>query len=123
MGVQGAFLSTKYQSSEGTFIYRIRVQPETTEVAFGGIANAPPAGAVTPFLPSVSVSGGKRTIGVHPRTASCKVTATGVGASNKLDSIVRIPILSKSTAWVEGMEGVYQGDTLKIVTLNPETRV
>lgn len=122
MGVQGSFLASKYQSSDGTFIYRARVQPETTEVAFGGIANAPPAGAITPFLPSATMSGGKRTIGVHPRTASCKVTAVGVGASNALNSIVRIPILSKTTAWVEGMEGVYQGDTLRIVKINPEIR-
>ena len=122
MGVQGAFDLSKYESSVGSFIYRAKVQPETLAATFGGIANAEPAGAVTANLPSATMSGSKRAIGVHPRTATLKVTATGVIAANALNSSLRIPIMSKGTAWIEGMTGVYQGDTCKIVRINPEQR-
>lgn len=123
MGVQGLFSQAKYQASEGSFVYPIKLQPETLSAEFGGAANAQPAGAVTQFLPSAKATGSKNSIGVHPRTATVKITATGVIAANALGSLVRIPVLSKTTAWKKGDSGTYQGDTGVVVRLSPEVIV
>lgn len=125
MGVAGPFSIAKYESSEGTFVYKIKVQPETIAASFGSTSNAEPSGARTPFLPSAVISRSRRSIGVHPRTVSVKVTATGVSAANAVNSIIQIPILSKATyaAIVEGAVGVYQGDTIVVVTRHPENIV
>lgn len=123
MGVQGLFSQSKYQASDGTFIYPIKLQPETISATFGGVANVEPAAAVTQFLPSAKATGSKNSIGMHPRTATVKITATGVVAANALGSLVRIPILTKTTAWKKGDVGVYQGDTAVVVRLSPEAVV
>ena len=125
MGVAGPFSIAKYESSEGTFIYKIKVQPETIAASFGSTSNAEPSGARTAFLPSAVVSRSRRSIGVHPRTVSVKVTATGVSAANAVNSILQIPILSKASyaAIKEGDVGVYQGDTIVVVTRHPENIV
>lgn len=117
MGVQGAFADAKYESSVGTFIFPIRVQPETIAASFGSQTNVEPSGSITANLPSATVSKGRRTIGIHPRTVSVKVTSTGVIASNAVGTIIAIPVLSKATyaAIAKSQTGVYQGDAIKVV--------
>lgn len=117
MGVQGQFSNVGYESSVGTFIFPIKVQPETLAVAFNSVANAAPAGAITANLPSAIISRSRRSIGVHPRTVSVKVTATGVGANNALGTIIQIPVLTKAAyaAYTKGQTGTYQDDTVKVV--------
>lgn len=123
MGVRGPFGLFKYQASEGSFVFPIKLQPETVAANFGSSGNSEPAGSLTPFLPSVSRSGSKNAIGVHPRTASVKITAIGLTGENAVGTIVRIPILSKTTAWKKGDTGTYQGDTGIVVRINPENIV
>ena len=120
MGVRGPFGLFKYQASEGSFVFPIKLQPETVAANFGSAANAEPAGSITQFLPSASATGSRKAIGVHPRSASVKITALGLQGENEVGTIVRIPILSKTTAWKKGDSGTYQGDTGIIVRLNPE---
>lgn len=120
MGVQGQFVTAKYQASNGSFVYPIKLQQETIDAEFGGAANAQPAGAITEFLPSAIVSKSRNAIGMHPRTATVKVTATGVSAANAKGSLIRLPILSKTTAWKKGDTGIYNGDTCVVVRLAGE---
>lgn len=122
MGVQGQFSLAKYESSVGTFIFPIKVQPETIAFEAGGQVNSEPSGSITANLPSAVVSKSRRSIGVHPRTVSVKVTATGVTANNAVGTIIQIPVLSKAAyaAYKKGDTGIYQGDTVRVVGKNEE---
>ena len=117
MGVQGQFTNAKYEASEGTFIFPIKVQPETLAFEAGGTVNAVPAGAVTANLPSATVSKSRRSIGVHPRTVTVKVTSTGVAANNAVGTIIQIPIMSKTAyaAFTKGQTGTYNDDAVTVV--------
>lgn len=122
MGVQGPFSNSKYESSIGTFVYPIKVQPETLAFEAGGQINTAPAATTTANLPSATVSKSRRSIGVHPRTVSVKVTSTGVNAANAVNSIIQIPILSKVAyaAFKKGDTGTYQDDAVIVVGKNEE---
>lgn len=122
MGVQGQFTNAKYEASEGTFIFPIKVQPETIAFEAGGQVNSLPAGDVTANLPSATVSKSRRSIGVHPRTVSVKVTSTGVTANNAVGTVIQIPIFSKSAyaAYKKGDTGTYNDDAVTVVGKNGE---
>lgn len=122
MGVQGQFSQAKYESSVGTFIYPIKLQPETLAFEAGGQINTEAAGSITANLPSATVSKSRRSIGVHPRTVSIKVTSTGVNANNAVGTIIQIPIVSKVAfaAYKKGDTGTYQDDAVKVVGKNEE---
>lgn len=125
MGVQGEFVISKYEASDGTFIYPIKLQPETLAASIGSVTNSAPTGAITAFLPSASVTKSKRGIGMHPRTVTLKVTSTGVLANNAKGTLIRLPILSKANfaAIKQGDTGTYQDDAILVVRKNPEVVV
>lgn len=122
MGVQGNFESYKYELENGD-ITVIRLQPETKAANPGGVANPEPAGAVTDGLPSAMATGSRRSIGIHPRMAACRVKATGATSTNKVGSTVYIPLLSKATSPKKKTDGVYQGDTIEYYKTIPEVCV
>jgi len=89
----GAFVISKYETSEGNVV-PIKLQPETITATIGGTANAAPAGAVEAGFPSADVSRSKRAIGIHARTVTARITApSGDYLEN---TTVRIPILTQS---------------------------
>lgn len=118
----GDFQYENYQlsSDNGSYIGRIRIQPETLEASFNATANAAPAG--TRNMPgSVKVSGGNREIGVSARTVTIKWSGTppaGYSGDN-----VTIPVLDPAVyaAWTLDSTGTYLGTAATIVGRATET--
>ena len=74
-------LNGKYQSDADN-VYRAKPQPETAGLSLGGVANAYPAGTITPGLGSITLTKSKRSLGVIPRTVTVRFTADGTGATS-----------------------------------------
>lgn len=91
----GAFVRSRYAASYGDAdqIHPIRVQPETLlATSNGGVANAPPPGAVTNPI-SAEVSGSKRSLGLKPRLVTLQV-AGDPPVGYIAGSTVRLPCLT-----------------------------
>lgn len=125
MASQGPFDVAIYEGDVGTFKYPIKVQPETVGLTLGGTANSSATGDATEGLPSAKVSGSRRAIGVHPRTVTIKVTATGVTTGNPKGTILQIPVLTKAAyaSYTKGKTGLYQDDTVVVVNKTKENIV
>lgn len=115
----GSYLvGAKYEADDGG-IYKIRVQPETTQANIGS-ANAAPAGAVD-RQGSVRVGGGNREFGIKARSVT--VRFTGAAPDDYVDNpILRIPILTKAVydAINTGTTGTYQGVAISVIGKQPE---
>lgn len=118
----GAFTTTKYKSDSGG-IYRIRVQPETTQLAISSTTNGPPAGATTEEI-SANARGGKRQNGVTARTISVKFT--GAIPDDYLGTPLTIPVLDPDTfvsyTSPPGKTGTYLGSAIEVIGFSPERR-
>lgn len=117
---QGKFTVSKYQATEVTAVMPIRVQPETLVFA-GGVANTPPAGAVTLGLYAFA-SGGKRKYGVHARQVVVEWVGTAPAGYDPVGKI-RLPVLTPAAyaAYLPGTIGTYLGAGVRVVSRRPET--
>lgn len=118
----GAFSIAKYTTNLGNVV-AIRVQPETLDATFSGSINASPgASTLSSGFPSASVSGSRRSIGIHPRTVNVRISA-GLPTGYLSNQIYRIPCLNQ-TAWDNATKGAaagYLGGTGIIVSKSPES--
>lgn len=121
----GSFSRSRYEDDQGK-IWRIRVQPETEALKIASVANAPPAGAITPKFPSASVSGNRRSLGVNARLCRIQFTNT-IPAGYKPTGTISLPVLSLAAkaVYAEDAVGTYtlEGTAydVVIVGLTPET--
>lgn len=123
----GGFINSRYELSAGDEIrVRIRVQPETLSLTVGTIANAAPAGALTPNYPSARVSGSRRSIGINPRMVRFKFTGEAPVTYKGGESTLSVPVLTPEfyELCVPGATGTYSvaGSTaaIEIVGTTPE---
>jgi hypothetical protein len=120
----GAFEGYFYTLDNGE-VAPIRLQPETVQATFGGAINGPGgATAASDGFPSVSVSGSRRAIGIHPRIVTIRITA-GLPTGYKLPATFRIPVLQESqwdAASKNGPAG-YLGGTGTVVSKTKEVIV
>jgi len=121
----GTFIDSKYEANSD-LIFPVRIQPETNSLELGTTSNSPPAAAVNPNLPTVSVSASRRSFGVHPRTATIVLIGDGLPDTKteeyKEGNTYVIPILSESV-WdtiAKGDVGTYQGIPCRLVAKAPE---
>jgi len=119
----GAFVLTSYETDAGTLV-PIKLQPETLQATFGGGLNAAPTGAPAAGYPSATVSGSKRSIGIHPRTVTVRITS-GLPLGYLNNQTYRIPCLSEAAyiAAVKGAAAGYLGGTGTVVGKSPESIV
>ena len=119
----GAFDLVNYRTDDGVLI-PIKIQPETAEATFGGAINSSPPGAPSSGYPSALVSGSRRSIGIHPRTVTIRITA-GLPAGYLANQSYRIPCLN-DTAYASATKGAaagYLGGSGKVVSKSPEVIV
>lgn len=119
----GAFLITNYRT-DNDILVPIRIQPETAQATFGGSINAAAAGSPSAGYPSATVSGSKRSIGIHPRTITVRITA-GLPVGYLNNQTYKIPCLNSTVylAAVKGAAAGYLGGTGTIVGKSPEAIV
>ena len=119
----GVFTKAKYEGDNGTYIYGVRVQPETLAAVLDGVTNVSATGTLNQGG-SARVGGGNNAIGVKCRSATLRFTGTPP-AGYAPGSIVKIPILVKAT-WDALNEadstGTYLGAAVAVVGLSPEHR-
>lgn len=114
----GAFITAKYEDNAGD-TRAIRVKQATIDLAFGSVTNA--QGTGTTFTkPRAKVSGGRRSLGVHARTVTVKLTE--VGASGEIGSLIRVPWFKRSTFddLVENTVGSYNGSDCELIGKSEE---
>lgn len=120
----GNFEDGKYLSGN-TFVYPVRVQPESKGLTLGGTANAYPAGALTANIGTMLLTGGRRRFGVIPRTVTVEMTEAPTGAVadySGIGSQFTIPVFNP-TVWdgyAKGQTGTYLGTAVKYIMKNPE---
>jgi len=119
----GAFVLTNYETDNGAVV-PIKLQPETLQATFGGGANTPPSGTPDAGYPSATVSGSKRSIGIHPRTVTIRITG-GLPLGYLNNQTHRIPCLTEAayTAATKGAAAGYLGGTGTVVGKSPESIV
>lgn len=120
----GAFEDGKYESGN-TFVYPVRVQPESKELALNSVANAYPAGALTANIGRLTITGGRRRFGVIPRTVTVEMTAAPSGAVADYageGSLFVVPVFNPTvwTGYSVGQTGTYLGTAVKFVNKAPE---
>lgn len=115
----GDFKYSRYEADNGN-VYRIRIQPETENLAIGAVSNGPPAGAIN-SQGTVRVSNGKRAFGVTPRAVTLQWVDTPP-AGYDADGYVRVPILEPTTYTGYNLDetGTYLGQAVKVVGKSPE---
>lgn len=120
----GVFQTARYEldSTNGGYVMRCRVQPETLSATFASVANAQAGGSVN-APGSAKASKGKREFGVGMRSVS--IEFTGTPPTGYSDENVRIPVLDPDTyaSWVLEATGTYLGVAAKIVGRTPESVV
>lgn len=120
----GAFEDGKYASGN-TFVYPVRVQPESKGLTLGGVANAYPVDDLTANIGTLSLTGGRRRFGVIPRTVTVEFTEAPTG--NVADyagvgSQFTVPVFGE-TVWAgytKGQVGTYLGTAIKFINKSPE---
>jgi hypothetical protein len=119
----GAFTLTRYQTDAGDIV-PIKLQPETLQATFGGVINNAPTGAPSAGFPSADVSGGRRSIGIHPRIVTVRITA-GLPPGYQSPSTHRVACLNTAVynAAVKGAAAGYLGGTGTVVSKSPEVIV
>lgn len=120
----GAFEDGKYESGN-TFVYPVRVQPESKGLTLDGVANAYPDGTLTANIGTLNLTGGRRRFGVIPRTVTVEMTAAPSGAVADyagIGSQFTVPVFDP-TVWdgySKGQSGTYLGTAVKYVNKSPE---
>jgi hypothetical protein len=120
----GAFEDGKYESGN-TFVYPVRVQPESKGLSLNSVSNDYPAGALTADIGTLSLTGGRRRFGVIPRTVTVEFTAAPTGAVADYAGIgtqFTIPVFDPDVwaGYVKGQTGTYLGTAIKYVNKAPE---
>ena len=117
----GAFIRSRYASTDTGLIHPIRVQPETIAASIGSTTNAAPTGAVSNNI-SARVSGGKRTLGLIARRVVLQAPASGQPTDYKPSGITTIPALQEAffNAAVKGASCTYLGVTFTVVSRTQE---
>jgi len=120
----GAFEDGKYLAGN-TFVYPVRVQPESKGLTLGGTANAYPSDALTANIGTLTLTGGRRRLGVVPRTVVVEMTAEPEGAVADyagIGSQFTIPVFNPTvwTGYTKGQTGTYLGTAIKFINKNPE---
>jgi len=111
----GNFVNSKYKANDGR-IFRVRIQPETSLLAFGSQQNAPPVGAVTekerlPIWKDV------KEVGLKTRKIYIKWNAqapTGYSLSNSLYVVILTPEIWDAIELDQ--VGTYLGQTFTVVS-------
>lgn len=105
--------SGKYEGNGGTFVWAVRVQPETKGLTLGSVANAYPTAVVTAGTPRIKVRKTRREVGVPIRTVTVRLTANGTGATAEYlnGSLHTVPVFRESVwnGYGEGQVGTYLG--------------
>jgi hypothetical protein len=104
----GRFQDSKYTSNAGT-ICNIRIQPETEEAQFAGVANSPTASAATSTLGTLVLKKGNRGLGLRVRFVTCRWATSDVPTGYSAFDTFTIPILQAS---------VYNGIDEKAIATN-----
>lgn len=120
----GAFEDGKYESGN-TFVYPVRVQPESKGLTLNSVANAYPEGALTANIGTLNLTGGRRRFGVIPRTVTVEMTAAPTGAVADYageGSQFTIPVFNQTvwTGYSKGQTGTYLGTAVKFINKSPE---
>lgn len=120
----GAFEDGKYLSGN-SFVYPVRVQPESKALTLGAVANAYPAGDLTANIGSLPLTGGRRRFGVIPRTVTVEMTEAPTGAVADyagVGSTFVVPVFNSTvwTGYTKGQTGTYLGTAVKFVNKSPE---
>jgi hypothetical protein len=120
----GQFEDGKYLSGN-SFIYPVRVQPETKDLTLNSVANAYPTGELTADIGTLTLTGGRRRLGVVPRTVTVEMTAAPTGAVADyagVGSTFTVPVFNP-TVWAgytKGQTGTYLGTAVKFINKSPE---
>jgi hypothetical protein len=120
----GAFEDGKYESGN-TFVYPVRVQPETKGLTLNSAANAYPDGALTANIGTLNLTGGRRRFGVIPRTVTVEMTAAPTGAVADYageGSQFTVPVFDPDvwSGYSKGQTGTYLGTAVKYINKSPE---
>lgn len=92
----GAFVRSKYEASyANNRVHPIRVQPETITLEVGGIANTPPADAISIPI-SALVSRNRRARGLIVRTVTLQAPATNPPAGYLANGLTTLPCLTEA---------------------------
>lgn len=118
----GAFDIYNYKADSGT-VFPITLQPETTEATFNGSINSSPAGSPVAGVASISVSAGRRSIGIHPRVVTVG-KMTGMPTGYLANATYRIVCLSDTVfaGLTRGQAAGYLGGTGKIISVTKENK-
>lgn len=118
----GPFLAAFYETNNGR-IAPIRIQPETAALVIDGDTNAIPAGPAD--IPvSAKVSGGKRGVGLTPRTVTIKFDADVAGTQIVQGNTITLPWLQPAT-WESfdpqgNLTGTYLSTPIRLVGKSAE---
>lgn len=120
----GPFEDGKYESGN-TFVYPVRVQPESKGLTLNSVANAYPEGALTANIGTLALTGGRRRFGVVPRTVTVEFTAAPTGAVADyagIGSQFTLPVFDPDVwaGYSTGQTGTYLGTAIKYINKNPE---
>jgi hypothetical protein len=120
----GTFEDGKYES-DNTFIYPVRVQPETKGLTLDSAANAYPTDSLTANIGTLNLTGGRRRFGVIPRTVTVEMTAEPTGAVADyagIGSQFTVPVFDPAvwTGYSKGQVGTYLGTAVKFINKAPE---
>lgn len=120
----GAFEDGKYESGN-TFVYPVRVQPESKGLTLNSVVNAYPAGELTANIGTLGLTGGRRRFGVIPRSVTVEMTATPTGAVADYageGSQFVVPVFNPTvwTGYSKGQTGTYLGTAVKFINKSPE---
>ena len=121
----GGFNRVRYEGNDDV-LYKIRIQPETTEFTVDGTSNnvpGEPAGTVKSRI-SAEVGGSRRSLGIHARMVRLQFGDTAGAAPDnyKLGGVTQIPVLTKTMFdLVEANDtGTYLGKVVTILGVVPE---
>lgn len=104
----GGFIDTGYES-EGSFVFPIRIQPETLTLTLNSVVNEAPSTAPGAGLPSAQIGKGRRTLGVNARLVRFVITDATPPPGYKADGVLTLPVL-QSSVWsglAKGQTGTY----------------
>ena len=121
----GAFINSRYAANyAAATIHPIRVQPETIAASAaapgGAVTNDPPADPTTNPI-SAQVTKSTRSLGLHARLISIKVTGTPP-TGYLAGSTVRLPALTPAfaAAAIKGVVITYLGATWEVIGTRAE---
>lgn len=119
----GPFALARYQNNNGD-VLRMRVQPETIALTLGTATNGIASGAITPGFPSAILSRSRRSIGVHARRVTVRVTAAGTSGLS-VGSVITLPWFVRATfdSLPQDATGTYNGASVVLIgSLGEKTR-